>query len=199
MYSWYRHGLMVLTWTLRFYLDSWYRIGTPESHTYARAKCYPFIFFLNNQPQLKYHRLKKDQGKSPQILTKSQKTQKSRNCKKSYGYRACHLNQQRFAVYYVTKSPVIPSLFIGCLVQIILSCRFHYYGSFGAGAVCNCIGFFFVLFAFKETRKIGNTSEKKTSMASLENLLCSFKCLLRSRREGMRHVIILMVTCMVVS
>ena len=28
-------------------LDSWYRIGTPESHTYERAECYPYAgFFL---------------------------------------------------------------------------------------------------------------------------------------------------------
>ena len=30
-------------------LDSWYRIGTPESHMYERAECYPFAgFFFNN-------------------------------------------------------------------------------------------------------------------------------------------------------
>ena len=40
-----RHGLLVNTWTLGIDntngidLDSWYRIGTPESHTYKRAEC----------------------------------------------------------------------------------------------------------------------------------------------------------------
>ena len=29
-------------------LDSWYRIGTPESHTYGRAECCPYAgFFLD--------------------------------------------------------------------------------------------------------------------------------------------------------
>ena len=32
--------------------DSWYRIGTPESHAYERAECYPyagfFLFFFPN-------------------------------------------------------------------------------------------------------------------------------------------------------
>ena len=31
-------------------LDSWYRIGIPESHTHERAECYPyagFFIFLN--------------------------------------------------------------------------------------------------------------------------------------------------------
>ena len=28
-------------------LDSWYRIGTPDSHTYERAECYQYAgFFL---------------------------------------------------------------------------------------------------------------------------------------------------------
>ena len=33
-------------------LDSWYRIGTTESHTYERAECYPyagFFFFFSGQ------------------------------------------------------------------------------------------------------------------------------------------------------
>ena len=31
-------------------LDSWYRIGTPESHTYMRAECYPYVGFLKHRP-----------------------------------------------------------------------------------------------------------------------------------------------------
>ena len=27
-------------------LDSWYSIGTPESHTYERAECWPYTDFL---------------------------------------------------------------------------------------------------------------------------------------------------------
>ena len=27
------------------FLDSWYRIGTPESYTYERTKCCPYAFF----------------------------------------------------------------------------------------------------------------------------------------------------------
>ena len=27
-------------------LGSWYRIGTPESHTYERAECYPYAGFF---------------------------------------------------------------------------------------------------------------------------------------------------------
>ena len=47
MASWYRHGIMVLTWTQGvdntngIDLNAWYRIGTPESQTYPRAeRCY---------------------------------------------------------------------------------------------------------------------------------------------------------------
>ena len=29
-------------------LDSWYRIGTTESHTYERAECYPYAGFFFN-------------------------------------------------------------------------------------------------------------------------------------------------------
>ena len=78
--------------------------------------------------------------------------------------------------------------------------RFHYYGSFGAGALFSCIGFFFVLFTFKETEKtITEKSEKNPRITSLDNLLCSFKCLFKKRSEGMRHIVILLVSCMVVS
>ena len=52
MYSWYRHGLMVQTWTHGtdnthgINSDSWYIIGTPESHTYEKAECHPCAGFL---------------------------------------------------------------------------------------------------------------------------------------------------------
>ena len=71
MDSWYRHGLRVQTWTHGINMDSWYwqrlvvwkqtygidnthdvdlspwySIGTPESHTYERDKCYPYEGFL---------------------------------------------------------------------------------------------------------------------------------------------------------
>ena len=51
MDSWYKHGLMVSIWTHGRYethiidSDSWYIIGTPESHTYKRAKCCPYAGF----------------------------------------------------------------------------------------------------------------------------------------------------------
>ena len=49
--SWYGHRLMVLTHgtdnTLGIDLHSWYRISTPESHTYKRAKCCPYKDFFN--------------------------------------------------------------------------------------------------------------------------------------------------------
>ena len=54
MDSWFWQRLMVYTWTYGIDnthgidLDSWYRIGTPESHTYKRAECYLYAgFFLN--------------------------------------------------------------------------------------------------------------------------------------------------------
>ena len=28
-------------------IDSWYRIGTPEPHSYERAECYPYAGFFN--------------------------------------------------------------------------------------------------------------------------------------------------------
>ena len=43
---------MVWTWTHgidnanAIELDSWYRIGTPESHMYERAECYPYAGFF---------------------------------------------------------------------------------------------------------------------------------------------------------
>ena len=43
---------MVWTWTHGIDnthgidLDSWYRIGTPESHTYKRAECCPYAGFF---------------------------------------------------------------------------------------------------------------------------------------------------------
>ena len=53
MDSWYRIRIMVQTWTHGIDnthgidLSSWYSIGTPESHTYERAECYPYAgFFL---------------------------------------------------------------------------------------------------------------------------------------------------------
>ena len=34
-------------------LDSWYKIGTPESHTYERAECYPYAgYFVLVSPLL---------------------------------------------------------------------------------------------------------------------------------------------------
>ena len=55
MKSWYRHGLMVQTWTHGIEYthgidsDSWYSVGTPESHTYKRAKGFPYAeFFVMN-------------------------------------------------------------------------------------------------------------------------------------------------------
>ena len=56
------------------------------------------------------------------------------------------------------------------------------------------------LLTFKETKR--NTTEKsedKTSIASLENLLSSFKCLFKRRDEEMRHIVILLVSCRLVS
>ena len=51
--SWYRNELMVQIWTHGIdntngiELDSWYRIGTPESHMYERAKfCLYAVFFF---------------------------------------------------------------------------------------------------------------------------------------------------------
>ena len=50
--SWNLQGLKVLTWTHGIDNthgideDSWYIIGTPESHTYKRAECYPYAGFL---------------------------------------------------------------------------------------------------------------------------------------------------------
>ena len=48
---------MVLTWTHGIDkahgvdLDSWYRINTPESHTYKKAECCPYagVFFNGNE------------------------------------------------------------------------------------------------------------------------------------------------------
>ena len=53
---------MVYTWTHGIDsthgidLDTWYSIGTPESHTYERAQCCPYAeFFFRKLPyQLKY-------------------------------------------------------------------------------------------------------------------------------------------------
>ena len=51
-YSWYRHAIMVSKWTQGIDrtngidLNSWYRIGTPESHRYKRAECCPYAEFL---------------------------------------------------------------------------------------------------------------------------------------------------------
>ena len=50
--SWYWQGLMLKTWTHGIDnthgidKDSWYRISSPESHTYERAECYPYAGFL---------------------------------------------------------------------------------------------------------------------------------------------------------
>ena len=43
-----------MVWTYTYGIDnthgidinSWYSIGTPESHTYERAECYPYAGFL---------------------------------------------------------------------------------------------------------------------------------------------------------
>ena len=55
MKSWYRHGPKICTWTDGIEYthgidsDSWYSIGTPESHTYKRAKGFPYTeFFVMN-------------------------------------------------------------------------------------------------------------------------------------------------------
>ena len=37
---------MVLTTSMVLTLDSWYRIGTPESHTYERSECCPYAGFF---------------------------------------------------------------------------------------------------------------------------------------------------------
>ena len=48
MESLYRQGIMVDTWTHGIAntngidLNSWYKIGTPESHTYKKAECCPY-------------------------------------------------------------------------------------------------------------------------------------------------------------
>ena len=34
-------------------LDTWYRIATPESHTYERAECYPYAGFFLYQLRVK--------------------------------------------------------------------------------------------------------------------------------------------------
>ena len=47
---------MVKTWTHEFDnthvidIDSWYTIGSPESHMYERAECYPYAGFSSNRP-----------------------------------------------------------------------------------------------------------------------------------------------------
>ena len=38
---------MVLTRTHGIAKDSWYRISTPKSHAYKRAKCYPYVGFFS--------------------------------------------------------------------------------------------------------------------------------------------------------
>ena len=43
MYSWYRHGLMVLAWTLGIDMDSWYRHGLivlTKTHGIDIDSCY---------------------------------------------------------------------------------------------------------------------------------------------------------------
>ena len=89
---------------------------------------------------------------------------------------------------------ILPGIMFFCFF------RFSYYGSFGAGATCSCMGFFLVQFTFKETNKDApEISEKNTSITSLDNIVCSFKCLFKKRSQGMRHIVILLTSCMVVS
>ena len=77
--------------------------------------------------------------------------------------------------------------------------RFDYYGSFGAGAICNALGFFYVLFVFKETKKQEPEDKgQEASILSLKNLSNSFKVLTKERSEGLRHVVILLVVCSLV-
>ena len=51
MNSWYKHELKVLTWTHVIDMtdgidpDSWYSIGTYESHMSERAECCPYAGF----------------------------------------------------------------------------------------------------------------------------------------------------------
>ena len=53
MDSWYLQGLMVQRWTHGIDnthgidLDSWYRIGNPESHMNERAECCPYAGFIS--------------------------------------------------------------------------------------------------------------------------------------------------------
>ena len=80
--------------------------------------------------------------------------------------------------------------------------RFGYYGSFGAGAIIFAVGFFFVLFFFKEPKKLAPSSESKNaggrSVVSLKNVANSFSVLMKEREGGMRHIVVLTYACFAV-
>ena len=80
--------------------------------------------------------------------------------------------------------------------------RFGYYGSFGAGAILFAFGFFFVLFFFKEPKKLAPSHESKDasgrSVVSLKNVANSFSVLVKEREGGMRHIVVLTYACFAV-
>ena len=80
--------------------------------------------------------------------------------------------------------------------------RFGYYGSFGAGAIIFAFGFLFVLFFFKEPKKLAPPPESKDasgrSIVSLKNVANSFSVLVKEREGGMRHIVILTYACFAV-
>ena len=78
--------------------------------------------------------------------------------------------------------------------------RFGYYGSFTSGLLCSLTGFMVVLFFFKETKKPSTDEGKsvKTSLISLKNFSDSFKVLMKKRAGHVRHVVVLLVGCMLV-
>ena len=53
---------MVKTWTHGIDKDSWYRIGTPESHAYERAECHPYAGFFYASKQRLVAGMKQSDG-----------------------------------------------------------------------------------------------------------------------------------------
>ena len=80
--------------------------------------------------------------------------------------------------------------------------RFGYYGSFGAGAIIFAFGFFFVLFFFREPKKLALSPESEDAggrnVLSLKNVANSFSVLVKKREGGMRHIVVLTYACFAV-
>ena len=75
--------------------------------------------------------------------------------------------------------------------------RFDYYGSFGTGLVCYILGFFLVLFTFKEIKKEG-AAKGGRNMVTFRDLGNSFMVLFKKREGGMRHIVILLIVAFTV-